>query len=46
VHDRQALVLVNHGGGNGQQIATLAQEIQQDIQNRYNITLEREPVLY
>jgi len=46
VHDRQALVLVNHGGGNGQQIATLAEEIQQDVRQRYNISLEREPVLY
>ena len=46
VHDRQALVLVNHGTGNGQQIAVLADEIQQDIKNRYDITLEREPVLY
>lgn len=46
VHDRQALVLVNHGAGNGQQIAILADEIQQDIKARYNIALEREPVLY
>ncbi len=46
VHDRQALVLVNHGNGNGQQIARLADEISLDIKNRYDIELEREPVFY
>lgn len=46
VHDRQALVLVNHGHGNGQQIAMLADEIRADIRERFDITLEREPVLY
>ncbi|OED39783.1 UDP-N-acetylenolpyruvoylglucosamine reductase [Chromatiales bacterium (ex Bugula neritina AB1)] len=43
VHTKQALVLVNHGGGNGQQIAILADDIQHDIKSRYNIELEREP---
>ncbi len=46
VHDRQALVLVNHGTGNGQQIAILAEEIRADIRQRYNIDLEPEPVIY
>ena len=46
VHDRQALVLINHGGGTGQQIASLSDEIKSDIQNRFNVTLEREPVVY
>lgn len=46
VHDRQALVLINHGNGSGQQIALLADEIKSDIQNRFNVCLEREPVLY
>jgi len=46
VHDRQALVLINHGGGTGQQIALLADEIKSDIQNRFNVCLEREPVVY
>jgi len=46
VHDKQALVLINHGGGSGQQIALLADEIKSDIQNRFNISLDREPVLY
>jgi len=46
VHDRQALVLVNHGNGTGQQIATLADEIRMDIKKIFNIELEREPVFY
>ncbi len=46
VHNRQALVLVNHGGGNGQQIARLANAIQSDIKSRFNLELEREPVVY
>ena len=46
VHDRQALVLVNHGTGSGQQIATLADEIRMDIKKRFKIELEREPVIY
>jgi len=46
VHEKQALVLVNHGGGTGQQIAMLATEIQRDIQSRFDIELEREPVHY
>lgn len=46
VHERQALVLINHNNGTGQQIAQLADEIKSDIQNRFNVCLEREPVLY
>ncbi len=46
VHNKQALVLVNHGGGNGQQIAILADEIQKDVKQRYRIHLEREPTIY
>lgn len=46
VHKAQALVLVNHGGGNGQQIAILAEQIKKDILQRFGVTLEREPVLY
>lgn len=46
VHNKQALVLVNHGNGDGQQIARLADEIKIDIKKRYNVGLEREPVIY
>ncbi|MGC6531924.1 MAG: UDP-N-acetylmuramate dehydrogenase [Flavobacteriales bacterium] len=42
VHDRQALVLVNHGGAQGQDIWQLSEDILQDVQTRYGVTLERE----
>lgn len=42
VHDRQALVLVNYGQATGWELATLAARIEQSVQERYNIALERE----
>jgi len=42
VHDRQALVLVNHGGARGQQIYDLSQEILESIMDKYGVQLERE----
>ncbi|MEP1854318.1 UDP-N-acetylmuramate dehydrogenase, partial [Nonlabens ulvanivorans] len=42
VHDKQALVLVNHGNASGQEIIALAKEIQSMVQNRYGITIETE----
>ena len=42
VHDRQALVLVNLGGASAEDILGLAFDIQQDIQKRFDISLERE----
>ncbi len=42
VHEKQALVLVHYGGGKGTQIKQLASDIQQDIQEKFNITLEFE----
>jgi UDP-N-acetylmuramate dehydrogenase len=43
VHNRQALVLINHSGGTGRDILELAECIRKDVQQRYGITLEREP---
>lgn len=43
VHDRQALVLVNHGQASGQQILALARRIQTDIYERFGVMLEIEP---
>lgn len=43
VHNRQALVLINHSGGTGQDVLELASEIRQSVQNRFGVDLEREP---
>lgn len=42
VHDKQALVLVNHGGAKGADILHLSTQIMTSIQNKFGITLERE----
>lgn len=43
VHDRQALVLVNHGRARGAEILALAQRIKADIAARFGVVLEIEP---
>lgn len=45
VFERQALVLVNHGGATGAQILQLAREVQDTVQARFGVTLEPEPVI-
>ncbi len=42
VHKKQALVLVNYGNASGQEILTLAQKIQADVKESFNISLEAE----
>lgn len=42
VHDKQALVLVNHGGATGQEVYDLACAIQNDITEKFGIELEME----
>ncbi|MCL2097186.1 MAG: UDP-N-acetylmuramate dehydrogenase [Bacteroidales bacterium] len=42
VHKAQALVLVNYGGGTGEEILQLAAAIQQSVAERFNIALEME----
>ena len=44
VHDRQALVLVNRGGATGADILELARAIQRDVEARFGVLLEQEPV--
>lgn len=44
VHDRQALVLVNHGGASSRDIAALAEAVRADVQKRFGVLLEQEPV--
>ena len=45
VHQRQALVLVNYGKGNGTAIIDLAEKIQADIAKKFGVSLEIEPVV-
>jgi len=42
VHQHQALVLVNHGGGEGSEIWALAMDIQKSVQEKFNIVLHPE----
>jgi UDP-N-acetylmuramate dehydrogenase len=42
VHAKQALVLVNYGGGKGQEIADLAYEIQASVFEKFGITINPE----
>ncbi|WP_042337856.1 UDP-N-acetylmuramate dehydrogenase [Paraburkholderia ferrariae] len=44
VHERQALVLVNRGGATGADILELAQAIRHDVEARFGVALEQEPV--
>ena len=44
VHQRQALVLVNYGGANADDITSLANAIRADVQARFGVALEQEPV--
>jgi UDP-N-acetylmuramate dehydrogenase len=46
VHKLQALVLVNYGSATGLQLLDLAQRIQKDIAERFNVDLEMEPNRY
>jgi UDP-N-acetylmuramate dehydrogenase len=45
VYEQQALVLVNRGGATGSDVLALAQAIVGDVQARFGLSLEREPVV-
>ena len=42
VHDRQALVLVNHGGASGEDIFQLSEDIMASVGDQFGLQLERE----
>ena len=42
VHNRQALVIVNHGTSDGQEILALSKQIQKTVSERYGIQLQPE----
>ncbi|WP_028453489.1 UDP-N-acetylmuramate dehydrogenase [Chitinilyticum aquatile] len=44
MYEKQALVLVNHGGATGADVAALMQAVQADVQERFGVALEAEPV--
>lgn len=46
VHSQQALVLIHYGGGDAAALLALAAQIQRDVEQRFNITLEMEPGIY
>ena len=45
VYERQALVLVNHGGATGAEIKALADEVADKVWRRFGVKLEPEPVI-
>ncbi|MEN7528557.1 UDP-N-acetylmuramate dehydrogenase [Cupriavidus sp. 2SB] len=45
VYDKQALVLVNHGGGTGAALLALANRIADTVEGRFGVRIEPEPVV-
>ncbi len=45
VHERQALVLVHHGGGDARGLLAFAERVAERVRQRFAVVLEREPRL-
>jgi UDP-N-acetylmuramate dehydrogenase len=41
-YKHQALVIVNHGGATGKEILQFSEEVQESVQDKFGVTLERE----
>lgn len=46
VSEQHALVLVNHGTAHGRELLALSERIAESVQDRFEVTLEREPVVF
>ncbi|MCP5267647.1 MAG: UDP-N-acetylmuramate dehydrogenase [Zoogloeaceae bacterium] len=44
MYEKQALVLVNHGGATGADVRALARAVQSDVSNRFGVILVPEPI--
>ncbi|WP_373974896.1 UDP-N-acetylmuramate dehydrogenase [Chitinibacter sp. SCUT-21] len=44
MYQRQALVMVNHGGASASDVKALEKEIQLAVQQKYQVTIEAEPI--
>ena len=42
VHERQALVLVNHGGATGGEVIAFAHEVQERVRGKFGIEIDTE----
>ena len=43
IYDKQALVLVNHGDGQADELLELADTVREDVQKTFGVLLEQEP---
>jgi UDP-N-acetylmuramate dehydrogenase len=46
VYEKQALVLVNHGGGTGEELLKLAEQIKKKVKETFKVSLTVEPVIF
>jgi UDP-N-acetylmuramate dehydrogenase len=46
VYEKQALVLIHHGGGTGLELLGLADAITQKVKETFDVSLTIEPIIY